>query len=392
MRKRVIILCLFILIIFAWLLRVSNDFKKVEITYQNGGKLIVWTKAKQLKNALEKAGIKVKANDLVNPPLTSRLAKDNYVFILPAKKVFMWVDGKILARTTYKNTPKEVLKECGIRLNSYDIIYPTPSKLLSGNRTNFIYFRKARVVYLRDGETKLKKCFTTARSVGEFLKEKNVALHPKDRVMPKLSASIYSGCKIRIVRIRRAFITKRVLIPYKVVSKRDPSLYIGTRRVAQYGEDGVKEIVILVYYRNNKMTQKSIFSERIIRPPKDEIVVVGTRLPNYAKQYRLASRGQFSGCPVLIVEATAYYPGVASCGRYANGYTATGMKAGYGVVAVDPALIPMGTHLYVEGYGYAIAADRGSVIKGYRIDLCFNTYYEAISYGRRWVKVYILGK
>jgi 3D (Asp-Asp-Asp) domain-containing protein len=92
----------------------------------------------------------------------------------------------------------------------------------------------------------------------------------------------------------------------------------------------------------------------------------------------------------MIMEATAYDPGPISCGKYADGYTAIGMKAEKGVVAVDPRVIPMRTRLYVEGYGLAIAADTGGAIKGNRIDLCFPTYQEALRYGRRTVKVYLL--
>jgi 3D (Asp-Asp-Asp) domain-containing protein len=68
------------------------------------------------------------------------------------------------------------------------------------------------------------------------------------------------------------------------------------------------------------------------------------------------------------------------------------MKAGKGVVAVDTRVIPFGTRMYIPGYGFAVAADRGSAIKGNRIDLCYNTYAEAKRFGARPVDVYILPK
>ncbi|MDU2184171.1 MAG: 3D domain-containing protein, partial [Negativicoccus succinicivorans] len=85
-------------------------------------------------------------------------------------------------------------------------------------------------------------------------------------------------------------------------------------------------------------------------------------------------------------EATAYHP-MDGDGR---GITASGMKAGYGVVAVDPNVIPMGTRVFVPGYGEAIAADTGGAIIGNRIDLCMETYDECYQYGRRNVEVYVL--
>jgi 3D (Asp-Asp-Asp) domain-containing protein len=92
--------------------------------------------------------------------------------------------------------------------------------------------------------------------------------------------------------------------------------------------------------------------------------------------------------------ATAYDPGPVSTGKSPGqrgyGITASGMRAGYGVVAVDPRVIPLGTRVYVPGYGAAVAGDTGSAIKGYRIDLGFATYGEAVNYGRRTVTVYVL--
>ncbi|MBI4733746.1 MAG: 3D domain-containing protein [Rubrobacteridae bacterium] len=68
------------------------------------------------------------------------------------------------------------------------------------------------------------------------------------------------------------------------------------------------------------------------------------------------------------------------------------MRAQKGVVAVDPRVIPLGTRLYIEGYGEAIAADTGGAIKGNRIDLCYNTPGECFKFGRQTVKVHVLGK
>lgn len=70
--------------------------------------------------------------------------------------------------------------------------------------------------------------------------------------------------------------------------------------------------------------------------------------------------------------------------------TATGVPAKHGVVAVDPAVIPLGTRLYIEGYGEAVAADTGGAIKGNRIDLCFDTGAEADAFGLRKITVEIL--
>lgn len=103
----------------------------------------------------------------------------------------------------------------------------------------------------------------------------------------------------------------------------------------------------------------------------------------------LASRaGTIRRFRLLTMSATAYCPN-RCCGS-AYGRTATGRKAEYGIVAVDPRVIPLGTALYVDRYGFAIAADTGRKIKGTRIDLCFPTHREASRFGRKTVKVLVI--
>jgi 3D (Asp-Asp-Asp) domain-containing protein/peptidoglycan hydrolase CwlO-like protein len=86
--------------------------------------------------------------------------------------------------------------------------------------------------------------------------------------------------------------------------------------------------------------------------------------------------------------ATAYFSGGG--GLSGDGITATGLRARKGVVAVDPRVIPLGTKLYIEGYGEAQAADTGGWIKGNRIDLCFDSLQECMVYGRRNIYIYLV--
>jgi 3D (Asp-Asp-Asp) domain-containing protein len=101
------------------------------------------------------------------------------------------------------------------------------------------------------------------------------------------------------------------------------------------------------------------------------------------------SRSSFARSKSMIMSATGYDTSPQTLPG-SNGRTATGMVARYGVVAVDPRVIPLGTYVYVEGYGFAIASDTGGAIKGNRIDLCFNSRRESLAWGRRRVTVHIL--
>ena len=96
--------------------------------------------------------------------------------------------------------------------------------------------------------------------------------------------------------------------------------------------------------------------------------------------------GQRAYRNVYTMEATAYLPSDGG----GSGITATGIAAARGVVAVDPNVIPLGSRVYIPGYGVAIAADTGGAIRGERIDLCMESYGEAMNFGRRYVEVYVL--
>lgn len=126
----------------------------------------------------------------------------------------------------------------------------------------------------------------------------------------------------------------------------------------------------------------------------------------------LVSRGgyAFEFARSFYVEATAYCPGTpgsgcpldelgnAFCtGTYNDGYTASGKRAAAGdgslenphIIAVDPAVIPFNSLVYLDGYGFARALDRGGAIEGLRIDILFDRHAEAVQFGRRQVIVYL---
>jgi 3D (Asp-Asp-Asp) domain-containing protein len=78
---------------------------------------------------------------------------------------------------------------------------------------------------------------------------------------------------------------------------------------------------------------------------------------------------------------------VSSTGYCLNGNTATGVPTSKGVVAVDPTVIPLGTRMYVPGYGEGVAADTGSAVKGKMIDLWFSSCADAMAWGWKTVTI-----
>ncbi len=91
----------------------------------------------------------------------------------------------------------------------------------------------------------------------------------------------------------------------------------------------------------------------------------------------------------LICSITAYTEEAGS--RTASGRAVKRNPNGVSTVAVDPNVIPLGSNLYIEGYGYAIAADTGSAIKGNIIDVYFDNFSDCDNWGRQSAKVMVLG-
>jgi len=78
---------------------------------------------------------------------------------------------------------------------------------------------------------------------------------------------------------------------------------------------------------------------------------------------------------------------VSATGYSLPGHTATGLPVGWGIVAVDPTVIPLGTRMTIPGYGEGVAADVGSGVRGATIDLWFPTVAQAYAWGRRTVTI-----
>ena len=93
---------------------------------------------------------------------------------------------------------------------------------------------------------------------------------------------------------------------------------------------------------------------------------------------------RIEGGRAVFVHATAYSP------EETSGVTALGTAVRKGIIASDPNVIPMGTKVYIPGYGEAVAEDCGGNIVGNIIDIAFDTHAEAMAFGRQDIEIYIL--
>jgi 3D (Asp-Asp-Asp) domain-containing protein len=172
----------------------------------------------------------------------------------------------------------------------------------------------------------------------------------------------------------------------RVVKVKAPIRYEFSRTVrkgrlvkAQDGREGVIKKTFRITYKDGKPVDKELLKEE--RREAEPTLFLMSRSGFQT------SRGGFGRGRVLSMVATGYHSMVTGTGR-----TRMGMRADYGHVAVDPRVIPLGSLVYVEGYGMAIASDTGGAIKGNRIDLCFPDYGTAARYGHKRLKVHVLGR
>jgi len=172
-------------------------------------------------------------------------------------------------------------------------------------------------------------------------------------------------------------------IPFRTLLRMSHDVAPGATSIDRHGMPGTMTKTYNVTYKNGVPVRYDLLSQAVTVEPKDSIVLCGIRAVARALPSRSAD---YNRVRELDMRATGYSPYEGSpVGRCKNG-----MRAGYGIVAVDPRYIPLGSRLYIEGYGYALAGDIGSAIRGNRIDLGHNTYREAEHVGRRTVHVYVL--
>jgi len=197
-------------------------------------------------------------------------------------------------------------------------------------------------------------------------------------VTPDSKLSFYTFGQEELVEIKPIEYDTEIILTDK--------LMVGETEVQTEGETGFTEFTYTVFTKYNKETSRTLEKSDIIKQPVNRVELHGVA--------PLGSKPPKEYLKKVTMEATAYSLDYKSTKKYpgdpAFGLTYSGIPAAYGIVAVDPKVIPLGTKLYVEGYGEAMAWDIGSAIKGYKIDLFYDTMEEAIIYGRKKIEVYIL--
>lgn len=202
-------------------------------------------------------------------------------------------------------------------------------------------------------------------------------------------------------RFAEKLLEDSIILKKKTIYQDNPEVEAGTDVVLEEGADGKKTTITkITYYKSvdnsdggtersqsdsSEVDQKE-YSREIVGietvDPKDKIISRGTKVVWKTIQ---TADGEIRYWKKMRVWATHYDSHCLGCDEW----TSIGMRQGKGVIAVDPKVIKYRTHLYVPGYGMAIAGDTGGAIKGNIIDLGFEDAKTA-GWSARFVDIYLI--
>jgi uncharacterized protein YabE (DUF348 family) len=299
------------------------------------------------------------------------------------------VDGETTSVHAGSITVAEFLEEQNVEVDADDYVSYDLDYVLEGGETVVVSHAK-KVVVAVDGNKIEKKL--AVDSVGEALDKLGIDVGENDIVKPDANSEIEDGQVISVTRVEIKTVEKTEVIPYSTERTKDSSLAKGTEKVITDGVDGVLTEVYEITYQDGKKVSENLVSSETTEPV-NQVIAEGSAEVS-SRSGNTSSSGEKDSSSDLVAPNGQTCSQVITC--KATAYTATGQltasgtTAKVGVVAVDPSVIPLGTKLYVEGYGYCVAEDTGGKIKGNRIDVYLNTVSECDTWGVKNVKVYVL--
>ncbi|EAC7982808.1 DUF348 domain-containing protein [Listeria monocytogenes] len=368
---------------------------KNDITIVNAGeKIESRTHAKTVSEALDEAGIKVSERDEIAPGKNAEIKDGMEIKYLPARQITINDNGTKKDVWSTKANVADLLKDENITTRPQDVLnVALDTKLKNGLEVNI---NRAIQLSLQNGAKK-DTVWTTKTKVSDLLAEKNIKLDQDDRVSPAKDSNLKGKMTVEVTYVNSKAEKKNEQVKFETVYKEDDSLNKGVEKVVQEGKNGKKVVEYKVTFENGKEKKRDVIKENVTSNKTDKVVVRGTKekvvatpVSNVSTSSATSSSSSSasstpSGGKTYKMESTAYSGG---------GTTAYGINLsanpGLKVIAVDPRIIPLGSKVWVEGYGEAIAGDTGGAIKGNIVDVYFPNESQCYSWGRRMVTVKVL--
>ena len=285
----------------------------------------------------------------------------------------------------------ELLREQHIQLTELDYIPVELSQPLYDGMV--IWLRMAVDISIK-ADGKIYDISSQPITVKEALDKTGITLDADDQVSLPLLSYIYESGEIEVYRVetKEEVVDEPIECPEEIIEF--AYLTPGSKTVVDPGREGISRNVYNVTYKDGTEVSRKLLSSAIYREPTTTIVGVGPSVNpiaaatdengNLINYVATASDGSsFYYTESFTVQATAY--------TWTGNQTATGTWPAEGrTIAVDPSVIPLGTKVYVVGYGFATAEDTGGAIKGNIIDLYMDSESDCYAWGRRNVTIYIL--
>ncbi len=294
-------------------------------------------------------------------------------------------DGTIpfVVRTTAA-TIGEALRRAEVTLYLGDTVRPAlGGRVHDGLRV--VIQRSKPVLITADGRTVQTR--TRGKTVGDALVELGVVVTGNDWVSPALSTQVRDNTRIKVVRVLEMMEVEREPIPFVSTMVPDPEMEIDNQRLVQQGQDGEHRRRFKVTFVDGQPVSRMLVDDWVATEPVTRVVAYGTKLVPRTLE---TPEGTITYWRKMRVYATSYSPARSGTPITAPWYglTRLGLPAGKGLVGVDPTVIPLGTRLYVPGYGMALAADTGSGLFGKWLDLGYSD--DDFELWHWWVDAYLL--
>lgn len=308
--------------------------------------------------------------------------------IIMRKTVSVSIDGKEKVFVTYKGTVKEALEDQGIEVLDKDKISPSLDTEITENQKIDIKRAVSVKVVMAGQEQEL---LTAEETIEDMLKEEKETLKKfgidykdDDIVYPDVTSKIEKNMSIKIIDVEVDEIVEIQTIAYETKKVEDNSMYATQPEVVkQQGVNGEQEVTYKVVKHDGTEVEREQIATKVIKEAQSEIIAMGTM------QGVVNRGGEVYGKSKFTATTTAYSKKNPGDSTY-SGRALNRDPNGISTIAVDPTVIPLGSKVWIEDYGYAVAADIGTSIKGNKIDLYFDTYREACNWGLRNKEVVII--
>lgn len=379
------------LVLFTSLLVVEATKKEV-IIVDNGEEQVVNTHKNTVAELFSEVGIAVGAHDELSHEEEAPIENGMTIDYKTAKQVTVSIDGKPESFYTTEDTVLAFLKQQDLTFSQHDEVSHEDGAFIEDGME--IDVRQAFDVAVVDGGKELT-IPTTGGTVEELLEKNDIELNDADKIKPALDKKVKKDTTVDIVRVTTETVEKEEAVAFETEKQEDSTLQKGEEKVITQGEDGQVVKKYKITKENGEEVSREIIEEEVTKESKNRVVAIGTKEPVQEADPGLVTlanksdESQSNG-KTLTVTASAF---TASCGG-CSGVTTTGinLKANLDqkVIAVDPNVIPLGTKVWVEGYGEAIAGDTGGAIRGNRIDVHVPNQGAAYDWGVRTVQVKII--